>query len=166
MASSTFSEGSRSPRSIWERYGLEIPTRSASCRSESSCSSRCRRMYSPSGESGADAITRAYACRAVPCLPVRGRSVEGLTCEPQAGRPAGKVQQQEPDKLRRLRGESCRTWWRELLVERSHLLTRCDGRQQGLEFVVGGPLVTRVQGARLSSEPLVLRLGLRQARRR
>jgi hypothetical protein len=89
-----------------------------------------------------------------------------VACEPDTCRPAGKVQQQEPDKLRRLRGGSRRTWGRELRVEGSHLLTRCDGRQQGLEFVIGGPPVLRVQGARLSSKALVLRLGLRQTRRR
>ena len=100
-----------------------------------------------------------------PRLPLRRRSVERLACEPDTCRPAGKVQQQEADKLCRLRGGSRRTWGRELLVEGSHLLTRCDGRQHGLEFVVGGPPVARVQCDRLSSEPLVCRLGLRKARR-
>ena len=98
-------------------------------------------------------------------LPLRRRSVERLACEPDTCRPAGKIQQQEADKLCRLRGGRRRTWGRELLVEGSHLLTRCDGRQEGLEFVVGGPPVARVQCARLSSEPLVYRLGLRKARR-
>jgi hypothetical protein len=98
--------------------------------------------------------------------PSGGAAPNALACESDTCRPAGKVQQQEPDKLRRLRGGSRQTWRGELLVEGSHLLTRCEGRQHGLEFVVGGPPVARVQCARLSAEPLVFRLGPRQARRR
>jgi hypothetical protein len=47
MASRTRSEGSRSPRSICDRYGFEIPARSANWRIDSSLSSRWRRMISP-----------------------------------------------------------------------------------------------------------------------
>src|SRR5437879_4560372 len=47
IASSTCSDGARRPRSICDRYGLEMPTIVASWRSGSSASSRCCRMMSP-----------------------------------------------------------------------------------------------------------------------
>src|SRR3954451_6602553 len=71
MASSTSREGSRSPRSICDRYGLEMPTSCANWRMDSSLSSRWRRMYSPSAlgtatprsasahHPGADRVVRA-----------------------------------------------------------------------------------------------------------
>ena len=82
IASSTFSDGSRKPRSICDRYGFEMPARSASWRIESSCSSRWRRMNSPSGDvMRAQPIRGAFTapgrrararCRH-PGRPVRGR---------------------------------------------------------------------------------------------
>ena len=47
IAVSTASEGARRSRSIWDRYGLEIPTVSARARIDSEASSRWRRMIAP-----------------------------------------------------------------------------------------------------------------------
>lgn len=47
-ASTTASEGALNPRSICERYGLEIPTDLANWRMGSAASSRCSRMIAPS----------------------------------------------------------------------------------------------------------------------
>src|SRR5438445_425460 len=46
-ASRTWSDGARRPRSICDRYGLEIPTMAASWRIGRAASSRCWRMMSP-----------------------------------------------------------------------------------------------------------------------
>ena len=56
--SSTRSDGSRSPRSICERYGLEIPTSSENWRIDIADSSRWRRMISPSALGGSSATSR------------------------------------------------------------------------------------------------------------
>ena len=58
IASTTRSDGSRNPRSICDRYGFEIPTRSASWRIVSSCSSRWWRMNCPNVESSSVSATR------------------------------------------------------------------------------------------------------------
>jgi hypothetical protein len=59
IASSTCSEGARSPRSICERYGFETPAIPATWRIESSLSSRCRRMNSPSAAARLSAMRAA-----------------------------------------------------------------------------------------------------------
>ena len=78
IASSTFSDGSRNPRSICDRYGFEMPTRSASWRIESSCSSRWRRMNSPSGDvmrmDPSDALELRRAGQGLPRTPLSLRS--------------------------------------------------------------------------------------------
>ncbi len=43
----TCSDGSRRPRSICDRYGLEMPAIAANCRIGNAVNSRCRRMISP-----------------------------------------------------------------------------------------------------------------------
>ena len=47
IAWSTCSDGALKPRSIWDRYGFEIPAISANWRIENSANSRCWRMISP-----------------------------------------------------------------------------------------------------------------------
>ena len=59
IASTTRSDGSRSPRSICDRYGLEIPAIWANWRIESRLSSRWRRMISPS-ENAVGSVTRSH----------------------------------------------------------------------------------------------------------
>ena len=63
------SEGARRPRSICDRYGFEIPASCANWRIESSASSRCWRMISPSAAAERFAIAAEYS-RALQALHV------------------------------------------------------------------------------------------------
>ena len=56
IACSTCSDGARRPRSICDRYGLEIPASRANSRIDIADSSRWRRMKSPREDSGSDIV--------------------------------------------------------------------------------------------------------------
>src|SRR3974390_1660977 len=64
-------DGLRRPRSIWLRYGLEIPASSDSRRSDSRAELRCSRMKAPRS------CQRSGSCRATSAPRVRARPGSG-----------------------------------------------------------------------------------------